>query len=469
MVLGSRANNLRDVRVEVAELIQDLVVMGTATSATSTTLVDTNRLLFANDDSLNGMWVYIHTGTGIGQERRISDFTASSDTIAVLPAWSTTPDSTSQYIVTRRFSASEIDRAIDAGISRYARQCSVPWESHYLGVNNIFNDPDNIGQVTSQGLIYNWQFDEFDTANVPNDWTLTNSNSDEEDTAQAFAGLRRVLKLQNTGSSAGSATLAVENYLKWAGKQVRLWAVMNSTTASRLFGRVDDGVNTDDTENHDGDGRWRRKDGGWFTVSDDATQLIGSYQISSGAQITTRCGPLYLEADYNFQEYILPQAFTVVEDIFFELTNFSDFGRYTLKPVDRRYWDILQGPQTNVRSRQDSARGQDAIAFPRLQLRTDLITPPAPARIRIVGRGFPNLIAAPAATVGGPGGTTNYENISPVAAPELIKYAAALHLNERIPSSTRAASSAWLNGEEQRWSRTYTTRLGTGARRVRDF
>ena len=62
------------IRTEVAEAAGALVYSGTADSATSSTLVDT-ELTFATDDDLKGFEVRIKTGTGINQVRRI---TASS-------------------------------------------------------------------------------------------------------------------------------------------------------------------------------------------------------------------------------------------------------------------------------------------------------------------------------------------------------------------------------------------------------
>lgn len=75
---------------------------GTAGSATSTTLVDTTKLKEA-DDYWTGGVIKIISGTGIGQQRDVTDFVQSTGTITVSPAWVTTPDTTSIYIVVRSF------------------------------------------------------------------------------------------------------------------------------------------------------------------------------------------------------------------------------------------------------------------------------------------------------------------------------------------------------------------------------
>ena len=70
-------------------------VGGKATSATSTTLVDSLRT--EADGAFSGYTVVITSGTGSGQQRRVSDYAASTHTLTVGTAWTTTPDNTSTY------------------------------------------------------------------------------------------------------------------------------------------------------------------------------------------------------------------------------------------------------------------------------------------------------------------------------------------------------------------------------------
>lgn len=63
---------------------------------------DTIRLADAEtypDDQLNGALVTIVSGTGKGQSRLIVDYTGTGDYADVTPNWTTTPDNTSQYII----------------------------------------------------------------------------------------------------------------------------------------------------------------------------------------------------------------------------------------------------------------------------------------------------------------------------------------------------------------------------------
>lgn len=67
------------------------------------------------DDVLIGQMAYINTGTGIGQERRITDNTQSSGTIQV-PTW-TAPDTTSQYELHNTWTVDDYNTAVNQAVS----------------------------------------------------------------------------------------------------------------------------------------------------------------------------------------------------------------------------------------------------------------------------------------------------------------------------------------------------------------
>ena len=73
---------------------EEIFATGTATSATSTTLVNSAKAW--NVDKWINYQVRIIAGTGIGQVRKITDSDATSLTVA---AWTVTPDATSQYVI----------------------------------------------------------------------------------------------------------------------------------------------------------------------------------------------------------------------------------------------------------------------------------------------------------------------------------------------------------------------------------
>lgn len=75
---------------------------GTATSATSSTLLDTTKRK-EPDGFWKGGVLEILSGTGKGQIREITDFTQSTSTISVTPNFTTDPDSTSTYSIIRSY------------------------------------------------------------------------------------------------------------------------------------------------------------------------------------------------------------------------------------------------------------------------------------------------------------------------------------------------------------------------------
>ena len=70
-------------------------VKGTASSATSTTLVDSTKS-WPSSGFINYQ-IRIYAGTGIGQTKTISASTTTSVTVST--AWAVTPDTTSQYVI----------------------------------------------------------------------------------------------------------------------------------------------------------------------------------------------------------------------------------------------------------------------------------------------------------------------------------------------------------------------------------
>lgn len=76
-----------------------ILAAGTAQSATSTTLVLASATNFTTDSIPVGGTLIITGGTGLGESRIITAYTNSSDTATVSPAWTTTPDNTSTYVL----------------------------------------------------------------------------------------------------------------------------------------------------------------------------------------------------------------------------------------------------------------------------------------------------------------------------------------------------------------------------------
>lgn len=78
---------------------------GTATAGASNTLTDTTR--DEDNDFWNGGKIEIITGTGLGQERTVTDFVRNTGVFTVgssgAGTWTTDPSTDSKYIVTQSF------------------------------------------------------------------------------------------------------------------------------------------------------------------------------------------------------------------------------------------------------------------------------------------------------------------------------------------------------------------------------
>lgn len=75
---------------------------GTASSGSSTTLVDSSIASTYADDFFNTYTIYIESGTGVGESATISDYTGSSGTFTFTAlSGGSTPDSTSKYSIAK--------------------------------------------------------------------------------------------------------------------------------------------------------------------------------------------------------------------------------------------------------------------------------------------------------------------------------------------------------------------------------
>ena len=81
-----------------AETTFQTIKVGMAAAGTSTTIT-LDSLASATDDFYNGEIIVIDKGTGAGQRRMISDYNGTTKVATVSVAWGTTPDTTSEYIV----------------------------------------------------------------------------------------------------------------------------------------------------------------------------------------------------------------------------------------------------------------------------------------------------------------------------------------------------------------------------------
>ena len=122
-----------DLRHSTGRTLGDLY-LGSVTSATTTTVVDTGR--YEPDGAFTGQYFYIYGGTGKGQERRITNWTQSTQTYTFTTPFNPAPDSTSLYEVHKVFTTDEYNQAIRQAVWDIADTYFVPISDASIVLNS---------------------------------------------------------------------------------------------------------------------------------------------------------------------------------------------------------------------------------------------------------------------------------------------------------------------------------------------
>ncbi|HLE80857.1 MAG TPA: hypothetical protein VJA25_06165 [Dehalococcoidia bacterium] len=121
---------------DLAALMGQILREGTIDSAAAGTFVD--AALTEPDDHYNDLVVYVYTGTGIGQERRIYDWVQSTSTASITGNWTTNPVAGDKYYIARReWSNAAYEGALLQAIRWLRRDLLLPIED----VSKTMGDP----------------------------------------------------------------------------------------------------------------------------------------------------------------------------------------------------------------------------------------------------------------------------------------------------------------------------------------
>jgi hypothetical protein len=289
---------------EIAKACGAVLMEGTATGGTTTTLIDTARLLYPTDDMVKGAWLYIWQGTAIGQDREITAFTASSDTVTF--ATGTAPDTTSKYILLKPgWTPNEIIDAINAAIRAVSLTFLLPKSDESLVLNT---------------LLSNGHFQTWSSSSACTNWTSSGTLAKESSIIRS--GL---YSLKVTKAGATSVTQSVGDFARYAGKTFTLRAYAYTATASELTLRLTDGVTTWNSSAHDTIG-WGGNAGKYLevtgTVGNAPTALTASMQSATGAacylERLTLAIPAIGDADDYIYEYTIPSGFATLHGVYLE-------------------------------------------------------------------------------------------------------------------------------------------------------
>ena len=104
-IYTENVSTVGELELLLAQSVGDVLFDGTATAGAASTLTDPATPWASNDDENPiGAWLRIYKGVSAGDERLlISPYTASTGLMTADRAFTSTPTTTSQYYVSRRY------------------------------------------------------------------------------------------------------------------------------------------------------------------------------------------------------------------------------------------------------------------------------------------------------------------------------------------------------------------------------
>lgn len=253
---------------------------GTASSGTSTTIVDTNaqsglaKFDTTDDPEVIPSLAYIWEGTNAGAQRRASALNITTITLTLAVAYASAITSTSKYVILKRWDGGQM---LDALIQ--AQQMLI-WDPRLR--RGIMKETGPLRHIQLGNALLNPVFDLYTTANVPDSWTTTNMTA-TSDTTTTYGGARRSLKLVTDGANVANLTQSLVAVGQFPSSfEVTAWVWCE--TASELFLRVNDGVDNHDSSTKHGGTGWEKLR---VTVTPSAVATKGTDAMTVAIRSTT--------------------------------------------------------------------------------------------------------------------------------------------------------------------------------------
>ena len=282
-----------------------MVYYGTADSASTSTIVHDELKRFTHDDALNGKEVDCVGGTNAGEALEISDFTASSGTISVVPNFTTTPSTDTRYhvydpsVVTKRL----LDTLIAEAVRAIGRQRFVATVSRKLILNDL---------LSGRGDMETWT-----VSTYPDNWTKATNGTWSQETGAATTRFgASSAKIISDGTNLAAITYSVDPHYRYDGVNVtaKVWGW--TATASRVYTLVDTGSETVSSA-HGGDSKWEELASASVTLS-DPSKVDMLCRVSAGGAVTAYFDHARLLSDSDLWEYVLPTGLVAISRIFVE-------------------------------------------------------------------------------------------------------------------------------------------------------
>lgn len=273
----TRGENEREVARRLGWLVYPSETESATADAGSASTLDDDALVDASGARMVDGTVITIAGTGSGQARRISAFTAGSDRITPTPNWATNPDSTTGYFVIH-------SKGSAAMLTRGVREAWQRLTFHRRLGMGFLKESGPRREVMLGNALINPLFDLYTTANVPDNWVDANSTLTQETTI-TYGGARRSLKIVTDGANVATLTQSLAEVGRYIRHTLATYAWVYATTASEVFLRITDGGTAASSSLHGGAG-WEKLLVN-YVVTDDASELTASLRTTTAGSTIT--------------------------------------------------------------------------------------------------------------------------------------------------------------------------------------
>ena len=302
-------------RQEVAQLLGDNQSLTTSSSGSSTTVKDTSlKNLPGGLDccAFENYYVLITSGSASGEEKRVSQYTASCAMLTVQEAFSATIASCVTYEL-HRHSVTDYHAAINDALVQVYPQIHKELIDETLVIDNLLSNAD---------------FETFASSNFTG-WTATGSPTIVQETSLVLHGCSSA-KLTAGGSGSTYYQDVVTNVDELVNKSVKFEAWVSASCACSVRLRLDwNGSCIDSSDYHSGDGnsnfpQWERLNIS-ANVPSTATRIRATVDIA--ASKVAYIDGAWLRAD-RLYNYTVPSCFDTVNDVLIQANICKPNGEY---------------------------------------------------------------------------------------------------------------------------------------------
>mgnify|MGYP001577448971 CR=1 FL=1 len=317
----------------VGDLAEE-VQKSTATAGAASTITLGNVPVIASAEMNNryaNRFIYIFKGASAGDARIVSSYAGATRVANVAPAWTATPTTTSQFIITKR-NPILYENAVIAAIRRAAYLVSRPLTDTSVRVGNILRNGhfefwDNASNVatgvfihTPYGASRGWSVQGTGAVGVRTGGPGSDyAASFNQDAFTIYAG-----KMTSDGTNAAYFEQQIPDYARYLGKVVTVKGKVRTATAARVNVRVLDGVNTFTSDTggssgtHSGTTAFQELSKADFTISAEGTQLTVELLTSAGGAVTAEWDDVRLFQQTSDYATWVPPWFEYVSQVYAE-------------------------------------------------------------------------------------------------------------------------------------------------------